>query len=458
MVADALIYHPAVSHYNRFVATTAGRDKTLRTVQYFSRFLAWYTYRTNSSAATVAFFQALMKNFGSVRKALRLGKFVEHFKAAAVAADSKPGSIDPVVKYLAVGRQLGYAFYIALDNLAYFDQTGVRKFDGAVRVQKEAYRAWLAGLACNIVAGTYQLYNLRVAARKQRDGQDAEKAVEAKKLERDQRATQIQLISDLCDSIAPCAALGFGNFDDGIVGLAGTTSSLIGLFATWAKTAAWASNPAIHDSDLQRKCRHAEKEGVKIHDIPLGTPVPMDIRAKIDQRVQDWLHGRKGKQVHLTDVHPWQDMPHRQYHYSTTRENQIAGLVILAQLSPDHGWQVKFSLDFPGAPSGAIELLVLHALKACAVAGAPSVTFGGGATSAFKVGHNMRGARVKVLSKAYHAVANELHLTNKSEFREKLGAVEDPIYICYPPHGLGPSGARAILSFFEDDDDATGKV
>ncbi|KAK1064574.1 aspartate--tRNA ligase dps1 [Friedmanniomyces endolithicus] len=219
-----------------------------------------------------------------------------------------------------------------------------------------------------------------------------------------------------------------------------------------------ASNPAIHDSDLQRKCRHAEKEGVKLHDIPLGTPVPMDIRAKIDQRVQDWLHGRKGKQVHLTDVHPWQDMPHRQYHYSTTRENQIAGLVILAQLSPDHGWQVKFSLDFPGAPSGAIELLVLHALKACAVAGAPSVTFGGGATSAFKVGHNMRGARVKVLSKAYHAVANELHLTNKSEFREKLGAVEDPIYICYPPHGLGPSGARAILSFFEDDDDATGKV
>ena len=26
--------------------------------------------------------------------------------------------------------------------------------------------------------------------------------------------------------------------------------------------------------------------------------------------------------------------------------------------------------------------------------------------------------------------------------------------VCYPPHGLGPSGVRAILSFFEDDDDA----
>lgn len=29
--------------------------------------------------------------------------------------------------------------------------------------------------------------------------------------------------------------------------------------------------------------------------------------------------------------------------------------------------------------------------------------------------------------------------------------------VCYPPHGLGPSGVRAILSFFEDDDDS-GKL
>ncbi|KAK3075050.1 Peroxisomal membrane protein PMP27 [Teratosphaeriaceae sp. CCFEE 6253] len=237
MVADALIYHPAVSHYNRFVATTIGRDKTLRTIQYFSRFLAWYTYRTNSPATTVAFFEAIKKNFGSVRKAMRLGKFVEHFKAAVVAADAKPGSVDPVVKYLAVGRQLGYAFYLAFDNIAYFDQCGIRKFEGAARMQKEAYRAWLAGLACNVAAGAYQLYNLQAAAKKSRDGQDAEKAVEAKKLERDQRATQLQLVSDLCDIIVPAASLGLINADDGIVGLAGTTSSLIGLFAAWAKTA-----------------------------------------------------------------------------------------------------------------------------------------------------------------------------------------------------------------------------
>lgn len=188
------------------------------------------------------------------------------------------------------------------------------------------------------------------------------------------------------------------------------------------------NNPAAQDPDIQRKCRHAEKEGVKVHDINLGTPVPDDIKQKVEKRIQDWLKNRKGKQVHLTDVHPWQDVEHRQYHYSTTKEGEISGLVILAQLSPDHGWQVKFALDFPGAPSGAIELLVLHALKAAAATGATSVTFGGGASAKLTPGHNLKGTRVKVLAKAYHAIATELKLTNKSEFREKLGAQDDPVY------------------------------
>ncbi|KAM0714831.1 hypothetical protein Q7P37_009295 [Cladosporium fusiforme] len=211
----------------------------------------------------------------------------------------------------------------------------------------------------------------------------------------------------------------------------------------------------LKDPEVQRKLRHADKEGIKIHDVPLGTTFPEDIRQKIDKRIEDWLDSRKtkGKQVHLTDVHPWQNMDHRQYFYTLTKEGEVACFVILAQLAPEHGWQVKFALDFPGAPSGAIEATIIHSLKALAAMGATSATFGSGASANFTPGHNLKGTRVKVLSKAYHAIANELHLINKSEFREKLGAQPDPIYVCYPPHGLGPSGVRAIISFFEDDDD-----
>lgn len=91
-----------------------GRDKALRTLQYLSRFLAWYLYRTNHAASSIAPFEATKKQFGLTRKLMRVGKFVEHFKAAAIASDAK--SVDPVLRYTAVGRQLGYAGYLLADN------------------------------------------------------------------------------------------------------------------------------------------------------------------------------------------------------------------------------------------------------------------------------------------------------------------------------------------------------
>ena len=80
--------------------------------------------------------------------------------------------MDPVLKYLAVGRQLGYAFYLTLDALTYFDQTGIYKLKSGARLQKEAYRAWFAGITCNIVAGVYTLYNLQQLAKKQKEARD----------------------------------------------------------------------------------------------------------------------------------------------------------------------------------------------------------------------------------------------------------------------------------------------
>ena len=60
--------------------------------------------------------------------------------------------------------------------------------------------------------------------------------MESKKLEREWNATLIQLTSDLCDITVPLSILGYYVFDDGIVGLAGTVSSLLGVYTVWKKT------------------------------------------------------------------------------------------------------------------------------------------------------------------------------------------------------------------------------
>jgi aspartyl-tRNA synthetase len=128
----------------------------------------------------------------------------------------------------------------------------------------------------------------------------------------------------------------------------------------------------------------------------------------------------------LTNIRPWQGQEHRQYHIAQTPDGTIVAFVAMAQLSPDRGWQVKYSLDFPGAPSLSIEYIVTYALKVVGQAEATTVTVGGGASSKFAPGHNVKGTRVKMLSRAYRAIATQLKLTNKTKFRENLGATDDP--------------------------------
>lgn len=213
-------------------------------------------------------------------------------------------------------------------------------------------------------------------------------------------------------------------------------------------------NPASKDKDLDRKTRHAEKEGIKMIALPPNQDVPETLRKQIDDRIQDWKAGRKGQQVHLTEIRPWVDMPHRRYHYAVSSDNQtIHAIVVLHQLSPQHGYQVKFSLEFPHAPSGTIESLILFSMKSIASSDpdVSSVTFGTGAMPWLEGGRNLGKTKLKALKKAYEEINRHFKLTNKSEFREKMGVVNEPAYICYPRGGLGAGGIKAIMGFLQED-------
>lgn len=130
----------------------------------------------------------MKKQFGLTRKLLRVGKNIEHFKAAAIALDSKPGvagapGSDPVLKYLAVGRQLGYGVYLSFDMLTYLDAAGIRKFAAVKKLQAHAQKAWLTGLLCSAIAGIYSMWRLSEMEKKI-NKKDGEGAVEGKKIQR----------------------------------------------------------------------------------------------------------------------------------------------------------------------------------------------------------------------------------------------------------------------------------
>jgi peroxin-11B len=161
---------------------TVGRDKLLRTIQYFSRFYAWYLYRTNKPQSSIDPYNAVKKQFGTTRKIMRIGKFLEHLKAAAIAFDNKAPA-DPILKYLAIGRQLGYASYLTLDAITVVDAIGAKKLASVKRLQENAYRSWGAGLIFSAVAGIYTLVRLQ-EREKAIDRKEGEGVVEAKKIEK----------------------------------------------------------------------------------------------------------------------------------------------------------------------------------------------------------------------------------------------------------------------------------
>lgn len=109
-------------------------------------------------------------------------------------------------------------------------------------------------------------------------------------------------------------------------------------------------------------------------------------------------------------------------------------MVVLAQLSPKHGFQIKWALEFPGAPLGAIEYILTHVIKKLGDAGVKTATFGAGATGRLRPVDNVHGFRVKTLEKAYSGLSSAFNLMGKGDFRSKFGVWQDPV--SDPCHGF----------------------
>jgi aspartyl-tRNA synthetase len=76
-------------------------------------------------------------------------------------------------------------------------------------------------------------------------------------------------------------------------------------------------------------------------------------------------------------------------------------MIVLQQLAPEHGFQIKWCLMFPGAPSGTSEMLVTTAMKTLSEAGVRTATFGAGAKDTFEAVSGIGNTRGKVLAQMY---------------------------------------------------------
>lgn len=81
------------------------------------------------------------------------------------------------------------------------------------------------------------------------------------------------------------------------------------------------ADPEQKDKTMRRKIHRAEREGVKVHEID-GVP-SAELQKRIEQRCQEWNANRKGAQIHLTSVRPFDDVEHRRYFYTTDNNGEV---------------------------------------------------------------------------------------------------------------------------------------
>ena len=153
--------------------------------------------------------------------------------------------------------------------------------------------------------------------------------------------------------------------------------------------------------------------------------------------------------------------------YQLTSLPQACGLISLAKLSPEHGYQIKWALAFPDSPQGTSEYLLHHAIGIMRDAGVHTATFGAGAKDSLEVIDNIKGIKAKLLSQMYEAIVSSFSLTNKSRYRyvliltscsfdadstcsEKFGTFQDDLYVCYPDGSMGLKGIEAIMRSVKD--------
>lgn len=160
MGAHTITNRSFISHYERYVSTTQGRDKLLRLVQHFARLCSWTLCRAGNRSHAVATLRHVIREISLARKLLRTGNFLYLFENI-VHASRKPAH-DPIIHFASIGRYIALSSYLILDASTLPDALGVWKWDKAKVLQKETARLWLISLIFSLVI---QLRTLQATCR-----------------------------------------------------------------------------------------------------------------------------------------------------------------------------------------------------------------------------------------------------------------------------------------------------
>ncbi|KAJ2011022.1 Peroxisomal membrane protein PMP27 [Coemansia sp. RSA 2530] len=237
----------ATATYMKYASQLSGRDKACRFTQYFARLLAYLVSRrislqgTKPTASVLDWMSTLAKTqsaMSTTRKILRSGKFIDFFHLF-IRSLGQGG--DEVERLLNSGHKLGMFVFMLADTAGILHSAlGLVRLRDPQKATRVAMRGWWLALVCQLLAGVYQLRALvireadlcRVRRHLEKDADamaDRECVVEERQVMVKKRAAVRQVIASALDLTIPTAGLGLLGLNEGVVALAGTITSLMGV-------------------------------------------------------------------------------------------------------------------------------------------------------------------------------------------------------------------------------------
>ncbi|PVU96863.1 hypothetical protein BB559_002236 [Furculomyces boomerangus] len=202
-----------INFYIKFTSLTAGRDSIYRFLQYFGRFLQYHLSSHNGSKKLIASLILLQSTLGQARKVMRAGKFIDSFKGGLQVLKN-PG--DELSKLLVGSSRMALGGYLTLDTLLLLNSLGFINVKNAANLTRTSLKAWFASIFLNWLNSLYQMYALNLQFKT------------VQRIEKKRSVARLQFFQTSLDMLIPLGLLRSFPISDGIIGAAGSITSIIG--------------------------------------------------------------------------------------------------------------------------------------------------------------------------------------------------------------------------------------
>ncbi|KAI8821191.1 peroxisomal biogenesis factor 11 [Chytriomyces cf. hyalinus JEL632] len=209
----------------KFLATTVGRDRINRFVQYFLRF-AVHQVQDKDTAKRIS---SLVAVLGQTRKVMRTGRQIEFLRAIYKFLEIR----DDVVKSTSIAKAVFLSLWLCFDTCQWIHTANIYKFNDIKDIGVKAFKCWLLALVFSFTGDLYKLQmNGRKLAIEKKVAASGNKD-EGRSLLIERGKLRLATLQDGVDILLPAAGLEYVPLSPAYVGLAGAFTSLLGGYTHW---------------------------------------------------------------------------------------------------------------------------------------------------------------------------------------------------------------------------------